>query len=316
MSNKRKRAGRSAGESTTPASLSEAASVEKPGLPISSKRYALPAVVAVVVVGAIYSWRLLSPGDGPSTGDPDAADQAQLYIAGSDAGYLPGDACIACHADVYETYQHNGMGRSFYRLQPGNIVEDFSENSTFYHEASDRYYQMIQRDGRYFQRRYQIGFDGLETNAVEKQIDYVLGSGNHSRTYLHRTVSGGLVELPLAWYSAEGGYLAMNPGYDRRNHDGFRRRVSYECIFCHTGYPELSEGADLSGSDPVFPETLPSGIDCQRCHGPGREHIEAVTAGSTAMYTFRANWGESARPSSIRASSTLSVRWTFAFNVT
>jgi predicted CXXCH cytochrome family protein len=209
----------------------------------------------------------------------DAARPAGFYISGSDDGYLPGDACKACHPDIHETYQHTGMGRSFYRLQPDTVVEDFSKNNSYYHEASDRHYQMIERDGRYYQRRYQIGFDGAETNVVEKEVDFVLGSGNHSRTYLNKTAGGGLVELPLAWYSAKGGYWAMNPGYDRPGHEGFRRRLTYECVFCHNGYPALPAGSDLSGSDPVFPETLPSGIDCQRCHGPGRDHVEAVNAG-------------------------------------
>ncbi len=279
MSSKRDRSGRSARERTTPAGLPEAASVERPGLPISLRRYAWAAAAAVAVVSAAYSWHLLSRGDVPLPGARDAANQAPLYESPREAGYLPGDACKDCHADVYETYQHTGMGRSFDRLQPGNIVEDFTDNTAFYHEASDRYYQMIQRDGRYYQRRYQIGFDGLETNAIEKVIDFVVGSGNHSRTYLHQTVSGRLVELPLAWYSAEGGYWAMNPGYDRRDHQGFRRRVSFACISCHNGYPEFPAGAVLSGSDAVFPEMLPNGIDCQRCHGPGRDHIEAVTMG-------------------------------------
>jgi predicted CXXCH cytochrome family protein len=30
------------------------------------------------------------------------------------------------------------------------------------------------------------------------------------------------------------------------------------------------------GNGPVFPGALPEGIDCQRCHGPGQAHIDAV----------------------------------------
>jgi predicted CXXCH cytochrome family protein len=278
LGSKKDRSGRSRLE-TPGLTAPEEASADKRDPQIPLRRYAWAAVAAIAVLGAAYSWRVFSRDDAPT---PGAADQPPVYISGTDSGYLPGDACGGCHADVYETYRHTGMGRSFYRLQPGNVVEDFSEHNSFYHEASDRHYQMIQRDGRYFQRRYQIGRDGVETNVIEKEIDFVVGSGNHSRTYLHQAGTGGLVELPLAWYSAEGGYWAMNPGYDRPDHEGFRRRVTYECIFCHNGYPELPEGSDLSGSDPVFPRALPSGIDCQRCHGPGREHVEAVSAGRTA----------------------------------
>ncbi|MCP5113526.1 MAG: hypothetical protein GY953_22050, partial [bacterium] len=48
------------------------------------------------------------------------------------------------------------------------------------------------------------------------------------------------------------------------------------CMFCHNGYPELPEGGGATGADPVFEGKLPEGIDCQRCHGPGRDHVEAA----------------------------------------
>ena len=54
---------------------------------------------------------------------------------------------------------------------------------------------MIERDGKFYQRRYQIGFEGKETNVEEKQIDFVMGSGNHVRTYLHRTAAGELQDF-------------------------------------------------------------------------------------------------------------------------
>ena len=41
---------------------------------------------------------------------------------------------------------------------------------------------MIARDSKYYQRRWQIGFEGKEANVHEKQVDFVIGSGNYSRT--------------------------------------------------------------------------------------------------------------------------------------
>ena len=69
-----------------------------------------------------------------------------------------------------------------------------------FHKASNRYYTMVEREGRVFQRRHQIGFDGRETNVLELEAHYVVGSGNHARTFLHRTPSGRLVQLPVSWY--------------------------------------------------------------------------------------------------------------------
>jgi hypothetical protein len=51
---------------------------------------------------------------------------------------------------------------------------------------------MVARDGRWFERRHQTGFDGAQANIVEASIDYIIGSGNHARSYLHRTAEGKL----------------------------------------------------------------------------------------------------------------------------
>src|SRR6266446_3809674 len=116
---------------------------------------------------------------------------------------------------------------------------NYGLNNRYYHQASNTYFTMFEQSGKYYQRRYQTGFDGKETNVDEKEIDFVMGSGNHARTYLHRTNTGTLQELPLAWYAEKGGYLAMNPGYDKPDQVNSLRQINYECMFCHNSYPEI-----------------------------------------------------------------------------
>ena len=67
----------------------------------------------------------------------------------------------------------------------------------------------------------------------------------------------------------------MAPGYDKPNHSGFTRIITNRCMFCHNGYPLGAMKADRPGwdHDPSFRGTIPMGIDCQRCHGPGEDHI-------------------------------------------
>jgi Flp pilus assembly protein TadD len=166
------------------------------------------------------------------------------------------------------------MGRSFYRAEPEDI-----RDGTFYHESSGQYYTMYGRDGRFFQRRHQIGADGREFNIVEKEIHFILGSGNRARTFLHKTPGGQLVELPVAWYAEQGGRWAMNPGYDRPDHMDFRRKIDQECSFCHNAYPEIEPGLDPGSRELTLKGAVPAGIDCQRCHGPGRAHVQAARAG-------------------------------------
>ena len=191
-----------------------------------------------------------------------------------DAGYINPAACARCHERISKTYWLTGMGRSLYRPRPENTVEDYKPKASLYNKASDRYYTLIERDGKFYQRRHQIGFGGKQTNIVEKQIEFVIGSGNHARSYLHRNSEGKLLEMPVSWYSEKGGYWQMSPGYDRSDQQDFRRAIRADCLFCHNGYPAQRD-------------QIPEGIDCQRCHGPGRKHAETAGSGNGTPESIR-----------------------------
>jgi tetratricopeptide (TPR) repeat protein len=181
--------------------------------------------------------------------------------------------CATCHSQIAASFAKTGMARSFYK--PTAI-----EPVRFYHKRSETWYAIEERGGAYYQRRWRVGFDGKDTEVRDSRIDFVMGSGNHVRTYLHRTERGALIELPLAWYSENGGEWAMNPGHDR-DYALRPRAVAYECMFCHNGYPKIPEGHSEPGSEPVFESPLPEGIGCERCHGNGAQHIRiAQTAGA------------------------------------
>src|ERR1043166_9254384 len=111
--------------------------------------------------------------------------------------YIDSAVCVNCHKALADGFGKSGMGRSSARFRS----ENFSGVPSFYHKASDSYFSMIERGGETFQRRWQIGFDGKQTNVDEKRVDYVMGSGNHSRTYFPRTKRNTLQQLPLHWYA-------------------------------------------------------------------------------------------------------------------
>ncbi|MCC6291954.1 MAG: tetratricopeptide repeat protein [Bryobacterales bacterium] len=196
------------------------------------------------------------------------------------AAYADPRSCAACHPAQARTYRATGMARAFTRATPAAFNPSeaalFARATPFFHKASNRFYQPLLREGRAFLRRFERDSGGAETNAIEYEIHYILGSGNHSRTYLHRDPANHLVEMPLSWYSEAGGSFAMSPGFDNPAHYDFRRKVNYDCFFCHNGYPDLPSTAGRAGDEPVYPVMLPEGIDCQRCHGPGAAHVEAA----------------------------------------
>jgi predicted CXXCH cytochrome family protein len=187
--------------------------------------------------------------------------------------YADPAACAECHREIAESYARTAMARTFGAVRSEN---DFPElkRGAFHHNASEEFFTVYARGGSPYIQRHQVGFDGAITNVFEARIDYLIGSGNHARSYVSRTKAEELIELPITWYAGNGGYWAMSPGYDRPDHAGFSRKIGYRCMSCHNGY--IQAQSDAVEDNARFPKRLPGGIDCQRCHGPGGAHLEAA----------------------------------------
>ena len=190
--------------------------------------------------------------------------------SGAAPGYVPDETCARCHPDLVESYATTGMARAFRTAGPEAVVEDF-ENAHYYHEPSDRHYEMQYIEGMYRMVRYQEDEEG-RYNEISTSIDSICGSAHKSRVYFFRMPNDELYQAPLAWYPEEGAWK-MPPGYERADHSGFLRQVTRDCMFCHNGYPEVPVGSDRLGEPHRFPKDLPQGLGCQRCHGPGAEHV-------------------------------------------
>lgn len=216
-------------------------------------------------------------GCGRSSEEPIASSAGSQPVQ-ADSSYHPpfrnvntntafvGDAaCASCHGELHESYQTHGMAQSFYALTPENAVEDFSQPPLF-HEATGLYYRMVREGDQFFQEEYLLDEAGRKTHQLRREMEYVVGSGTAARTYL--TVENGRFhEMPVTWYTQEERW-DFSPGYEVHN-ARFNRLIRDQCIACHNSYPEsvpFVEGKYTS---------MPSGIGCERCHGPGALHVQA-----------------------------------------
>ena len=197
-------------------------------------------------------------------------------LAGVPAGYADDALCGECHADRAKSYRDVAMSHAFYRPRASNLIEDF-DAPPFFHEKSKQYFEMRRQGERILFRRYRMTEDGAPVDVFEKIVDWIIGSGNHARTYVYRTPGGELYQLPINWYSQTGEW-GMAPGYDRTDHEGVTRRVRHECMFCHNAYAAVASEPLSYWRSQTFPAELPEGLGCQRCHGPGLAHVDAARA--------------------------------------
>jgi hypothetical protein len=97
---------------------------------------------------------------------------------------------------------------------------------------------------------------------------YVIGSGRRAKAYVHEQ-EGVLCLSPLNWFAKEDRW-GLNPGYTTDDPRRFDRRANTICLQCHSGkLNTLQHGSEFLQEKP-FEEMA---IGCEKCHGPGAEHI-------------------------------------------
>lgn len=234
--------------------------------PVSTRRSVGPLLGALAAL-AVSCGRAAPPEK--------AAADARAHFLNHDlkVRYVGAEACRPCHVEKASTAAHTGMGRAFYRLTPRTAVEDFTTRNRFLDARTGVAYRMTERGGRYLMAQYVPGEGGRELHLDEREMTYVIGSGNHSRSYVTER-EGRLWQMPVCWYP--GGLWDLCPGFDKNN-GNFGRKISDSCVFCHNG---RMVAGDASGNR--FVEPLPMGIGCERCHGPGELHVAKWRGGDAA----------------------------------
>ena len=185
--------------------------------------------------------------------------------------YVGNQTCASCHKRIYDSYIETGMGKSFYRPDKERIIEKFDGQANLVYDAfSNFYYQPFWQGTSMYVREFRLQGKDTTYNRVEK-IDYIVGSGHQTRSYILER-NNYFYEVPITWYVSKQ-IWDLSPGYDKGNNSRFSREIGEECMACHTGNFEF-----VKDSKNRF-HKVDMGIDCERCHGAGEEHIRKMAAG-------------------------------------
>jgi len=201
-----------------------------------------------------------------SCGDhKEEAKENFLYRNHSDsAKYLGSEACKGCHADKYETFMQTGMGQSFGLATPEKSAGKFTGHEVIYDKVLDLYYtpHFIGKDLYITEFKLQ-GKDTVHKR--DQKIKYIIGSGHHTNSHIVES-DGYLFQAPLTFYTQEQKW-DLPPGFENGANSRFSRIIGHECMSCHNSLPDY-----VAGSENQFTK-VPSGIGCERCHGPGSLHV-------------------------------------------
>jgi Flp pilus assembly protein TadD len=187
-----------------------------------------------------------------------------------DVHYTGIKSCVSCHQDIYKSFLETGKGRSFYLPSRNNIIENF-EAKPVYDKYSDLSYKAFWRGNDMYISEFRLqGRDTVHYRA--EKVNYVIGSSNQTRSYLYET-NGYFYEMPITWYVGKK-IWDLSPGYEKGSNSGFNRTIGQQCMECHN-----SEVHFVPNSVNKF-TSIGMGMSCEKCHGPGEEHVKLMQSGS------------------------------------
>jgi len=161
------------------------------------------------------------------------------------------------------------MGQSFGLAKKEISDASFGPHAIVYDSINNFYYKPFFQDSIYFIREFRLEGKDTVHNRVER-ISFIVGSGHHTNSHIIN-MNGYLTQAPITFY-AQDSIWSMAPGFEKEN-QRFDRILTSECITCHNHYPELEIGSSNKY------DNMPTGIQCERCHGPGKLHVEKMLTG-------------------------------------
>jgi hypothetical protein len=192
-------------------------------------------------------------------------------MAHEPAPYVGSARCAACHASNARRQRESHHARTFWAGAdlaglplPDRPMPDPVNAAVVHrlHREQGEIQVETQAEGRTYQAL----------------LVYAFGSGDRGLTPVGRVEAGNWCELRMSRY-AGGSLWDVTTGHEARPStasDWLGKAVSADelrqCVGCHTTAPRAArtDAGALRGD---------RGIGCERCHGPGGHHVEAVAAG-------------------------------------
>jgi hypothetical protein len=203
---------------------------------------------------------------GVSSQEAPGQPAATLHTPPAASAYAGDAACAECHTKEARGYFETPHYHDSSVADRKTILGDFTPGKNVLRTPNpDLIFAMIDAPDGFYQSAVNIT-DPKNLTGEAQRFDIVIGSGRRGQTYLYWK-SDELYELPVTFWTETHEWI-NSPGYiDGGVH--FDRPIYPRCLECHaTTFQTAAPPANKYQKD-----TLVLGIGCEKCHGPGAEHV-------------------------------------------
>jgi len=193
------------------------------------------------------------------------------------APFVGSRRCGECHRSLYQEQQR--QSRHALTLRLGSGLKDVPLPA---HPVPD---PVIKSLTHFFSRKGDDRIE-LESRAGDQVnhaiVVYAVGSGRHGITMLAQDQQGIDRELRVSYF-ADNQSWGETKGIEFAPRDagdqigvGLAPQSLHKCLHCHTTW---FRSVEKHTEGPLRPEAADNGIGCERCHGPGLNHVKAALSG-------------------------------------
>jgi len=184
--------------------------------------------------------------------------------------YAGSAQCKNCH-QVYDNYIHAAHFNTSSDSLPVTVQSAFEKDKNTFKFNDSIEVVMEKIDGHYYQSYYRNG-----NKRFSHPFDIVVGSGRKAQTYLYYNDKKKISQLPISYFMTEGTW-ANSPGFPAEDAK-FDRNVPSYCLGCHSSFVQVKQTYTGVVMQEEFEKNkIVYGIDCERCHGAARAHVEYQT---------------------------------------
>lgn len=228
------------------------------------------AYVAAIWLQLLFA--LISPATGRAQSAHRSSTPAPERSQPPSRDQFAGDqSCATCHQREAQSYAATAHHLTSQPADRHSILGSFSPGANVLKTSNPALTFRMSADLNGF---HQTAVDQISPGKsvdLSQAMDTVVGAGRKSQTYLYWKEDQ-LFELPVSYWASTGSWV-NSPGYV----DGavrFDRPIYPRCLECHaSSFQSLAPPANR-----YVKESVMLGINCERCHGPGREHVAFYTA--------------------------------------
>jgi tetratricopeptide (TPR) repeat protein len=184
------------------------------------------------------------------------------------APFVGSARCAKCHEEIHQAQRSSRHARTY---QTVHTLSDLKAPTVGIPDKAD---STVSHSYRELDNHVEVS-TRTDHDTYRAIIEFVVGSGDRGMTPVGREASGDWRELRLSLYGDHNAWdtTSGHPATPAEPKEFLGQPLSrdsvFRCLDCHT--------TDVrSVRDHVGPAANERGIGCERCHGPGGNHLQAV----------------------------------------